>query len=141
MFALAEKQPGFAKVFFYLEQEAMKPRYEIHSIGMPEVVTTARNDLAGRALFAATEMTSGNEFEREFGRTLPQERYAAYSNRYWVRFQAQACELAERLSGSGGDLPAVLERLTAAGEPLVRDAWGRRNLRWRRGASASSNSR
>ncbi len=38
VFALAEKQPGFAKVFFYLEQEAMKPRYEIHSIGMPEVV-------------------------------------------------------------------------------------------------------
>ena len=33
VFALAEKQPGFAKVFFYLEQEAMKPRYEIHSLG------------------------------------------------------------------------------------------------------------
>ena len=31
VFALAEKQPGFAKVFFYLEQEVMKPRYEIHS--------------------------------------------------------------------------------------------------------------
>src|ERR1035441_4752618 len=41
VFALAEKQPGFAKVFFYLEQEVMKPRYEIHSIGMPEVVTSA----------------------------------------------------------------------------------------------------
>ena len=26
VFALAEKQPGFAKVFFYLEQEVMKPR-------------------------------------------------------------------------------------------------------------------
>ncbi len=35
VFALAEKQPGFAKVFFYLEQEVMKPRYEIHSISMP----------------------------------------------------------------------------------------------------------
>src|SRR5208282_676170 len=30
VFALAEKQPGFAKVFFYLEQEVLKPRYEIH---------------------------------------------------------------------------------------------------------------
>ena len=38
VFALAEKQPGFAKVFFYLEQEVMKPRYEIHSIGMPQIV-------------------------------------------------------------------------------------------------------
>ena len=41
VFALAEKQPGFAKVFFYLEQEVMKPRYEIHSIGMPDVVEPA----------------------------------------------------------------------------------------------------
>jgi hypothetical protein len=36
VFALAEQQPGFAKVFFYLEQEAMKPRYEIHSLSMNE---------------------------------------------------------------------------------------------------------
>jgi hypothetical protein len=53
VFALAEQQPGFAKVFFYLEQEAMKPRYEIHSIGMPEVVDTAgiaRRELAARAV-------------------------------------------------------------------------------------------
>ena len=38
VFALAEKQPGFAKVFFYLEQEAMKPRYEIHSLTMSNVI-------------------------------------------------------------------------------------------------------
>ena len=54
VFALAEKQPGFAKVFFYLEQEVMKPRYEIHSIGMPEIVEPAatssrrRNSATGR---------------------------------------------------------------------------------------------
>ena len=41
VFALAEKQPGFAKVFFYLEQEVMKPRYEIHSVGMQEIVEPA----------------------------------------------------------------------------------------------------
>src|SRR5260370_5341303 len=38
VFALAEKQPGFAKVFFYLEQELIKPPYEIHSIAMPDIV-------------------------------------------------------------------------------------------------------
>src|SRR4029077_12801034 len=64
VFALAEKQPGFAKVFFYLEQEVMKPRYEIHSIGMPEIVETAergqaeQRDRGARALFAATEIVS-----------------------------------------------------------------------------------
>ena len=81
VFALAEKQPGFAKVFFYLEQEVMKPRYEIHSIGMPEIVEpvptaqAAQRDRAARALFAATEMVSRNKFETEFGRTVPQTKY------------------------------------------------------------------
>ena len=57
MFALAEKEPGFAKVFFYLEQEAMKPRYEIHSIGMTDVVEPTRQwraeqqDRAARFVF------------------------------------------------------------------------------------------
>ena len=77
VFALAEKQPGFAKVFFYLEQEVMKPRYEIHSIGMPEIVEPAeksqveQRDRAARALFSATEMVNANKFETEFGRTVP----------------------------------------------------------------------
>src|SRR5205807_3082750 len=67
VFALAEKQPGFAKVFFYLEQEAMKPRYEIHSIGMPEIVEpfeksqAEQRDRAARALFSATEMVNKNK--------------------------------------------------------------------------------
>ena len=47
VFALAEKQPGFAKVFFYLEQEVMKPRCEIHSIGLPEVVEPAEESKNG----------------------------------------------------------------------------------------------
>src|SRR6266702_2877297 len=69
VFALAEKQPGFAKVFFYLEQELLKPRYEIHSIGMPDVVEpveksqSEQRDRAARALFSATEMVTANKFE------------------------------------------------------------------------------
>ena len=60
VFALAEKQPGFAKVFFYLEQEAMKPRYEIHSIGMPEVVGCAGSG-AARPGGAGVVRGHGNE--------------------------------------------------------------------------------
>ncbi|MGA8580981.1 MAG: MG2 domain-containing protein [Bryobacteraceae bacterium] len=132
VFALAEKQPGFAKVFFYLEQEAMKPRYEIHSIGMPEVVETAgvaRRDLAARALFAATEMVNTNRFDREFGRTVPQTRYAEYANRYRTQFQAQMERLAGTLTRSmahhaGTDIAKVVARLEAAGAPELRDSWG-----------------
>jgi hypothetical protein len=54
VFALAEKQPGFAKVFFYLEQEAMKPRYEIHSIAIRKLSdrpsTTLRRGRCSRRL-------------------------------------------------------------------------------------------
>ena len=40
VFALAEKQPGFAKVFFYLEQEVLKPRYEIHSVTLSDAISS-----------------------------------------------------------------------------------------------------
>jgi hypothetical protein len=107
VFALAEKQPGFAKVFFYLEQEAMKPRYEIHSIGMPEVIATGARDLAARALFAATEMNSANRFQTEYGRTVPTTKLADYSNRYRTAFVA-----------------AVLAKPPVNDTIHLRDAWG-----------------
>ncbi len=117
VFALAEKQPGFAKVFFYLEREAMKPRYEIHSIGMREVVETVpvarmeQRDRAARALFSATEMVNTNQSETEFGRAVPMTKRAQYLQRYGTRFMEQAQEAATRVA--------------AGGAPGVRDAWGR----------------
>jgi hypothetical protein len=88
VFALAEKQPGFAKVFFYLEQEAMKPRYEIHSIGMTDAIepVAAQRNLAARALFAATEMVNTNKFETEAGRSVPQAKFLEYEERYRKAF-------------------------------------------------------
>jgi uncharacterized protein YfaS (alpha-2-macroglobulin family) len=127
VFALAEKQPGFAKVFFYLEQEAMKPRYEIHSIGMPEVVGIPREgdqrDLAARALFAATEIVSTNKFQTELGRSVPETKRAEYLQRYATEFRAQSNRLAHSLARSytSGDLTLVMAKLDG---PDVRDAWG-----------------
>ena len=136
VFALAEKQPGFAKVFFYLEQEVMKPRYEIHSIGMPEIVEPAeeskveQQDRAARALFSATEMVNTNGFETEFGRTVPMAKYAEYAGRYRARFLVEVHDLAERLSRAyqqnpeKGDLTKVFVRVASAGGPDLRDSWG-----------------
>jgi uncharacterized protein YfaS (alpha-2-macroglobulin family) len=87
VFALAEKQPGFAKIFFYLEQELMKPRYEIHSISMAGAIETA--DQGARALFAATEVVNPNRFQTQFGRTVPQTKYPEYAGRYQARFLQQ----------------------------------------------------
>jgi uncharacterized protein YfaS (alpha-2-macroglobulin family) len=126
VFALAEKQPGFAKVFFYLEQEVMKPRYEIHSISMPDVVEQPaetshdeeeQHNLAARALFSATEMSNPARLDTEFGRSLPQDNYEEYAHRYYLAFVEQVNRIAARLNRS------ALERLRSRQDPMLRDSW------------------
>ncbi len=148
VFALAEKQPGFAKVFFYLEQEVMKPRYEIHSIGMSDIVEPVENskveqrDRAARALFSATEMVNTNKFETELGRAVPMTKYAEYSSRYRARFLEQVRRLAADLSrayvqdSEKGDLTKVFANVKKTGNPDLFDAWGNElrveHVRWYR---------
>jgi len=135
VFALAEKQPGFAKVFFYLEQEMMKPRYEIHSIGMPEIVEpqeesrAGQRDLAARALFSATETLIPNKFEAEFGRGVPQTKYAEYAMRYHTRFLAEVRQLTQGMNHANAraaqsdDFSKVVESMARGGAPGLRDSW------------------
>ena len=112
VFALAEKQPGFAKVFFYLEQEVMKPRYEIHGIEAPQAITAA-NPLPARALFAATEIVNPNRFETEAGRTAPMGKFQEYRGRYENAFLAQVREL---VKGRSNPMSGPIAQ--------ARDAWG-----------------
>ncbi|MBZ5532364.1 MAG: carboxypeptidase regulatory-like domain-containing protein [Acidobacteriia bacterium] len=135
VFALAEKQPGFAKVFFYLEQEVLKPRYEIHSIGMSEIVEPVekekadQHDRAARALFSATEIVSANKFETEFGRSVPQTKYAEYAQRYQKRFIAQMGQLTESFSRAYAanpgekDTAKIINSVARSGGAELRDAW------------------
>jgi hypothetical protein len=129
VFALAEKRPGFAKVFFYLEQEVLKPRYEIHSIGMPDIVEpvpmaqAGQRDMAARALFAATEVVAANKFETEVGRTVPQARAADYAARYYTRFQARVQQLAERATRAYRQNPRAGELTKIAAKAPGRDPW------------------
>jgi hypothetical protein len=130
VFALAEKQPGFAKVFFYLEQEVMKSRYEIHSLSMTTAVEDDdREDkqLAARALFSATEMTRKASLSIEFGRELPLEKLAEYQQRYREAFLDRLRQIAARLSDqiiehsiSDGEIEKVFSSLQPNG---TRDAW------------------
>jgi len=136
VFALAEKQPGFAKVFFYLEQEVMKPRYEIHSIGMPEVVEPVeeskveQQDRAARALFSATEIVNTNKFETELGRSVPMDKYGEYAGRYKAHFQKQVNQLAHDLSKAYEDDPEVSDpiriqaRIAQVCGNQCSDSWG-----------------
>jgi hypothetical protein len=129
VFALAEKQPGFAKTFFYLEQEVMKPRYEIHSLSLSSAIEPAEDrredqrDRAARALFSATEMARPAKLDTEFGRSLPQDKYFAYQQRYRSVFLDQVRDLAAQLNQAirkhqaAPDIPSMVN----AARP--RDAW------------------
>jgi hypothetical protein len=136
VFALAEKKPGFAKVFFYLEQEVMKPRYEIHSVGLPEILEPvsddkeAQRDVAARALFSATEIVRQNRFDGETGREIPGTKYYEYWNRYQSQFQEEAKKIAAELrhaiasDPNENDLEKAFKRLADSRQPDFRDAWG-----------------
>ena len=39
VFALAEQDPGFAKLYFLLESEILTPRYDLHGFSVPDLVT------------------------------------------------------------------------------------------------------
>jgi uncharacterized protein YfaS (alpha-2-macroglobulin family) len=131
VFALAEKQPGFAKVFFYLEQEVMKPRYEIHSLSMSNVVESSgeQHDLAARALFSATEMTRRAKLDTEFGRSLPQDKYEEYAQRYRAAFVQQVnhltATLGEGLSShpSHQEVFSKIDRLNSTPDQMPLDSW------------------
>lgn len=38
VFALAEQDPGFAKLYFMLEQELLEPKFELHGLSLPEMI-------------------------------------------------------------------------------------------------------
>ena len=133
VFALAEKQPGFAKVFFYLEQELMKPRYEIHSIGLPETISSlspleaGQRDRAARALFSATEMTGVNNAALEFGRDIPQTRFLLYSARYQKRLDTELSRLAfllERANEAGKETCSWAGATAGLRDAKLVDPWG-----------------
>jgi uncharacterized protein YfaS (alpha-2-macroglobulin family) len=145
VFALAEKQPGFAKVFFYLEQELMKPRYEIHSLSMEsamnpvEPVENEPHDLAARALFAATEMAMPAKLDVEFGKNPPEEKFEEYQERYHAVFEEQVRGIAEKLNRELQEHPQNMVKAFGEVEDgaTPRDAWGTpmriEPVRWRWG--------
>jgi uncharacterized protein YfaS (alpha-2-macroglobulin family) len=44
VFALAEQDPGFAKLYFLLEAELLQPKYDIHGFSIPELIKTSIDD-------------------------------------------------------------------------------------------------
>lgn len=132
VFALAEKQPGFAKVFFYLEQELMKPRFEIHSLAPDAIVEPAqddafnRQDLAARVLLAAAGTVTPHSLDSEAGRALPDRQAASYRARYETALLDYVRDLAARMTTAARNrnLPAAFKALRDDDGRVPHDAWG-----------------
>jgi len=56
VFALAEQDPGFAKLYFMLEQQLLQPKYDLHGFSIPDLLTTEPVD--DPALRTAQESTA-----------------------------------------------------------------------------------
>jgi hypothetical protein len=132
VFALAEKQPGFAKVFFYLEQELMKPRYEIHSLSSTEIVeppegeSSESHESAARVLFAAAQTVTSHTLDSEAGHVLPETRTADYQQRYRNALVEYVRELATKIPDLrvGENVSSEFMALKDASGHSPRDAWG-----------------
>lgn len=142
VFALAEKQPGFAKVFFYLEQQLMKPHFEIHSLSpdtivRPEAVDDPEQDHDAAVLFSAAESVNPHTYDTEAGRNLPEESpnlVEQYRNAFVDSVEALAAKLSHENS-NGDDLERRFAKLTDDRGRKPRDAWGNDlrlvgNTRW-----------
>jgi hypothetical protein len=132
VFALAEQQPGFAKVFFYLEQQLMKPRYEIHSLSPAEIVEPSESaapelhERAARVLFAAAETVSPHTLDSEMVRTPPQTAMADFQVRYRDALLGYVRELVANITDVrfDQDVQSAFLSLRDASGHAPRDAWG-----------------
>lgn len=91
VFALSEKQPGLEKIFFYLEQELLKPRYEIHShkdthnlvpVEENQEAQLKREKTAQVLLAAASEVTPYS-LRKEQGRDTYESKAPEYYAKYY----------------------------------------------------------
>jgi len=99
VFALAEQDPGFARLYFMLERELLTPRYELHGFSIPDLIggppipdptlrgaveDTARASLAAAAPQALTFSLQANSHEEAV--RLTYERQATYFKRLGAGF-------------------------------------------------------
>ena len=143
VFALQELQPGMEKVYFYLEKELMKPRYEIHGLEMATIVTrppgrivplaeNMRKQQAARIMFASVEIPELPTFQQDsYAERLQKarEQWAEQLRPQVERIQRALQQYINQHDGeppSADDAVKVLLQAALLREPDLRDPWGNR---------------
>jgi hypothetical protein len=144
VFALQEMQPGLEKIYFQLEQELMKPRYEIHGFTPASVIdgdlpTPTLRQEAARVLFASapplTDYTlTANTYTERLAelKTKWQEQVEKSADKIGLALRAYYDKNRRWLTEQQGLTPLVEQGFLKAAD--LRDPWGR-NFRahWRQG--------
>lgn len=142
VFALSEKQPGFEKVFMYLEKELLTPRYEVHQFSFEKVLLddfegekpVAQRERAARVLLAAAGAAGDKDVRAEFGREAIEAKRGQYLALYAERLNEKAQAIARAMTayyehheaapaGFGRDLQLFAEEESAQ-RRILEDPWG-----------------
>ncbi|MCS6884897.1 MAG: alpha-2-macroglobulin family protein [Acidobacteriota bacterium] len=145
VFALSERQPGFEKVFMYLEEELLKPKYEIHFhahdiIPLPiaeEPVAAekvARRERVAAVLLSAAKEVTPYSIEREYGRAEIEAKEDEYYDKYYELSSKRLSRIVDALnnyyatgitpSNPNKDLAAAIAAGLLSQEEAL-DPWGR----------------
>lgn len=148
VFALQELHPGLEKIYFTLEQEIMKPRYEIHGYHLDTII----QDPAPPVPLPRPEPLRWDDQQQEAARVLLASAEAPpappiQQNSFTAKRGAAEAALAERFAGDfdritkavmrylerhnwnvPGDLEAVLLRQKYVAPRDLEDPWGNRYL-------------
>ncbi|HQR37873.1 MAG TPA: MG2 domain-containing protein [Blastocatellia bacterium] len=146
VFALSDKQPGFAKVFLYLQKELLTPRYEVHQFsfenviiddvapGQPRPMMEGRREEAARVLLAAAAPATDRDVRVERGREAVNAKRNEFLGQYQQRIYEQAQRVATGVSawysshpasrdGFGADVALYAKSSNTAAASLI-DPWG-----------------
>lgn len=145
VFALSDKQPGFAKVFMYLQNELLTPRYEVHQFSFDKVVLAdfgdepkpiqlEKRERAARVLLAAAGAVTDHDVRVEHGREEIDAKKAEFLGQYAQRLFEQVQKIAPEMSAYYGKNAASpdgfardVERFAATSKAAARtlvDPWG-----------------
>ncbi|MFH1743563.1 MAG: MG2 domain-containing protein [bacterium] len=132
VFALAEKQPGLAKVFFTIEKELLDPKYEIHGFTFEELVRHSAKDRdwlekAAKVSLAKDDTQPGYSLREFTGASLLNEAHAR------VVQLARGLAQIDRKSRPEGPVESVLyPRIKLADARMVVDPWGEAYRIWQK---------
>lgn len=144
VFALSDKQPGFEKVFMYLEKQLLTPRYEVHQFSFEKVLLDdfegerpaqlARRERAAQVLLAAAGTVRDRDVRAEYGREAIEAKRGEYTALYTRRIHEKAQAIVKEIAnfyerhpmskeGFSGDLKAFAAE-SSAQKKMLEDPWG-----------------